>query len=258
MQGDGGRPADVLRHRLTSPSIAFHRLTVPLVVFVIGSVGVADRQVSDSLSPYQRAKAEWLLTERLACLGCHQLDGAGGRIGPDLSNVGSRRSTEFIRAVLVDPQARNPNSVMPRIPLTRATRELLVTYLAERGGSASGSASPEPVGDRSAAPVTVAAPRETYQRFCAACHGAEGRGDGPNARYLPVRPTAHADSGYMSSRPDDVLYDAIAAGGYVMNRSNRMPAFGHTLSSETIRGLVRYLRELCRCEGPAWSRDGLQ
>ncbi len=60
----------------------------------------------------------------------------------------------------------------------------------------------------------------------------------------------------MSLRPDDTLFDAIAAGGYILGKSNRMPAFGQTLSNAEMRGLVRYIRELCRCEGPAWSRDG--
>jgi mono/diheme cytochrome c family protein len=59
----------------------------------------------------------------------------------------------------------------------------------------------------------------------------------------------------MSRRPDDALFDAIAAGGLVMNRSNRMPAFGETLTREEIRSLVRYLRTLCRCAGPSWSTD---
>jgi mono/diheme cytochrome c family protein len=40
-----------------------------------------------------------------------------------------------------------------------------------------------------------------------------------------------------------------------MNRSPRMPAFGATLSSAEIRALVRHIRALCRCEGPAWSRN---
>jgi hypothetical protein len=39
-----------------------------------------------------------------------------------------------------------------------------------------------------------------------------------------------------------------------MNRSPRMPAFGATLSAAEIRALVRHIRTLCRCEGPAWSR----
>jgi hypothetical protein len=40
----------------------------------------------------------------------------------------------------------------------------------------------------------------------------------------------------------------------VMNRSPRMPPFGGSLTSGEIRALVRHIRTLCRCEGPAWSR----
>jgi hypothetical protein len=60
----------------------------------------------------------------------------------------------------------------------------------------------------------------------------------------------------MARRPDDALYDAIHAGGYIMNRSQAMPPFGEMLTRGQIRSLVRHLRALCRCEGPAWSRDG--
>jgi mono/diheme cytochrome c family protein len=60
----------------------------------------------------------------------------------------------------------------------------------------------------------------------------------------------------MSARPDDALYDTIAGGGAIMNRSARMPAFGTTLSPAQIRALVRHIRTLCRCTGPAWSSDG--
>ena len=58
----------------------------------------------------------------------------------------------------------------------------------------------------------------------------------------------------MSTRPDDTLFDGISAGGFILNRSARMPPFGEMLSRDQIWGLVRYLRELCRCEGPRWSR----
>jgi mono/diheme cytochrome c family protein len=95
-----------------------------------------------------------------------------------------------------------------------------------------------------------------YARWCAGCHGATGRGDGPNAAYLPVRPAAHTDAAAMRTRTDAVLFDMIAGGGAIMNRSPRMPAFGETLTPGEIRALVAHLRTLCRCEGPAWSRDG--
>ena len=45
-------------------------------------------------------------------------------------------------------------------------------------------------------------------------------------------------------------------GGAIMNRSARMPAFGGSLAPTQIRALVAHIRSLCRCAGPAWSRDG--
>ena len=83
-----------------------------------------------------------------------------------------------------------------------------------------------------------------------------GQGNGPNAKALPVPPARHADAATMSRRPDDSLYDTIDGGGAIMNRSARMPAFGGSLSPIQIRALVTHIRSLCRCAGPAWSRDG--
>jgi mono/diheme cytochrome c family protein len=60
----------------------------------------------------------------------------------------------------------------------------------------------------------------------------------------------------MARRPDDTLFDGIFAGGYILNESNRMPAWGETLSREQIRALVGYLRKLCRCRGPEWGTAG--
>ena len=105
-------------------------------------------------------------------------------------------------------------------------------------------------------PDTTAPGAALYQARCASCHGARGAGDGFNAPFLPVAPTAHDDSATMSLRPDDTLYDGIHAGGWILGKSHLMPAFGASLSDREKRDLVRYMRELCRCEGPGWSRDG--
>ncbi len=115
---------------------------------------------------------------------------------------------------------------------------------------------PEPVTESAEIPATSRDAGTLYARFCASCHGSDGDGAGFNAGALPVQPTDHTDSAHMSTRPDDSLYDTIHAGGYIMNMSNRMPGFGSTLSPSEIRELVEYLRELCACDGPEWSRDG--
>jgi len=39
------------------------------------------------------------------CQQCHRVNGEGGRLGPDLSDIGKTRSVEHLRAALVDPNA---------------------------------------------------------------------------------------------------------------------------------------------------------
>lgn len=209
-------------------------------------------QAQSTLSAAATRKAETLLRDHLPCLGCHSLAGTGGRVAPDLATVRTRRSRAYIAAIVDDPARVVPAAAMPRTPMAPATRALIIRYLQTRPGDAD-DAPPVP------APAASSLPRDgaaLYARWCAACHGSTGKGDGPNARSLPVMPAAHADAAAMSRRPDDSLYDTIAAGGAIMNRSPRMPAFGETLSPSEIRALVAHIRTLCRCQGPAWSRDG--
>lgn len=209
----------------------------------------AAQPAAPPLSRFSERKAEALLRDHLPCLGCHRLGDEGGTIGPDLATVRERRTAAYIAAIVDDPQRVAPGSVMPRTAMPEATRDLIVRYLAGRPG---GFAGPEP--PRAAPPAPTRDGAALYATYCAACHGGTGRGDGPNAASLPVPPAALASREAMGARPDDSLFDTIAAGGAVMNRSPRMPAWGSLLTPEEIRSLVRHIRSLCRCQGPAWSR----
>lgn len=227
---------------------------VTLLSFV-ATTGVA-AQSDTSFRPvtaFGAAKARELLNNHLPCLGCHSLEGSGGRIAPDLATVRERRSRDYIAAMIDDPQKTLPGSLMPKQTMLPATRDVVVRYLQSLPGSGNVGA---PAADSGATPSNNGNGASLYRIWCASCHGASGNGDGINASALPVRPARHSDAGIMSSRSDDALYDTIAGGGSVMNRSPRMPAFGETLSPIQIRALVSYIRELCGCEGPAWSRDG--
>ena len=139
---------------------------------------------------------------------------------------------------------------MPKTPMLLATREAISKYLS-RDASPGPAPVPPPAGRQYQLPV-----QGLYMRWCAQCHGHNGSGDGPNAPYLPVPPAVHHDSAKMGARSDDALYDVIAAGGLAYGKSNRMPAFGATLTDSEIRELVAHIRTLCRCQGPAWSRRG--
>jgi len=73
------------------------------------------------------------------CVGCHTLDGAGGKVGPDLTHVGSRRSAESIRGKVLDPMSSTAKGfekmkgIMPKsfgAMLTAGQLEALVRFLA--------------------------------------------------------------------------------------------------------------------------------
>ncbi len=72
------------------------------------------------------------------CTGCHKMNGEGGAIGPDLTHVGSRLSTNLIRESILLPDAKTAKGyekfkgVMPKMfgnQLTAAQLESLVEFL---------------------------------------------------------------------------------------------------------------------------------
>jgi cytochrome c oxidase cbb3-type subunit 3 len=90
--------------------------------------------------------------------------------------------------------------------------------------------------------------KDTYQWYCAQCHGVKGKGNGINSKFLTVPPRDHTKADYLETRTDEQLFNAIKLGGVAVGRAPCMPAWGHTLDEEMISSLVRYIRELCQCE----------
>lgn len=86
--------------------------------------------------------------------------------------------------------------------------------------------------------------KEKYGTLCASCHGPKGKGDGPAAATLPVKPRDHADGKYMNALKDQYLFDFIKKGGGGMKKSPLMPAWGGQVSDQDIWSLVAYIRGL--------------
>lgn len=71
--------------------------------------------------------------KNLGCAGCHILDGRGGNLGPDLSDVGFMRGATYLRQAIVDPGAVLPKGVL-QVP-SRGYAEYLPLRIVTKQGS---------------------------------------------------------------------------------------------------------------------------
>ena len=126
------------------------------------------------------------------------------RQGPDLSNVGARRSREWNRQHLVNPQAISPGSRMPAYAhLFDADEdpsdgELLLDYLdslvsedIESWWNTVYNWAPEPsrTGD-------AVAGKGLFSQNCAQCHGNDAKGEGSAAPHFNIKPSNLVEGPY--------------------------------------------------------------
>lgn len=148
-------------------------------------------------------------------------------------------------------------------PTARWRRALLLAAGAALAAalSAASASAEEPAGE-DPTPLFTASGRELYLRHCSACHGEDGRGDGPVAEELRVPP---ADLTRIRSRHDGEFPTAELA-RFIDGRmevqahgSREMPVWGRrfgrrldpeTTAEEVVRGnisvLIDYLRSIQR------------
>jgi mono/diheme cytochrome c family protein len=80
-----------------------------------------------------------------------------------------------------------------------------------------------------------------YGPNCAACHGAEGRGDGPAAKGLSV-PPANLTAAHLWMHADGELFWWLAHGIQAPDGSQAMPGFASILSNEDRWNLIDMIR----------------
>jgi mono/diheme cytochrome c family protein len=97
----------------------------------------------------------------------------------------------------------------------------------------------------STSPAARAEAQQIFEERCAACHGTEGRGDGPGAAALKPRPINFHNANWQKSVSDEQLAKAIVQGGAAVGLSNQMaPNPDLDDEPEVVRALVAHVREL--------------
>jgi mono/diheme cytochrome c family protein len=100
-----------------------------------------------------------------------------------------------------------------------------------------------------APPGVAAEGRALFVHHCAACHGNEGKGDGPFAARLALmanhaKPRNLTDAEYMNGLKDEKLYATISLGGGHFKKADQMPAWNLVLTPAQMKNLVAYVRSL--------------
>ncbi|MFC1987914.1 cytochrome b N-terminal domain-containing protein [Chloroflexota bacterium] len=161
--------------------------------------------------------------EEINCSYCHSINGVGGAIGPDLTDLASRLYEQQITTYLLNPDSMVPDTLHPKLQFTSEELEALVTYLETLGAKVS---------------YTLDAPK-LFQEYCASCHMINGQGG-----------TLGPDLSTVGSRRSIEFLDAFTADPLSVISGTTMPGFKNTLTVEQIRDLAAYMSTLNNGSSP--------
>jgi cytochrome c len=124
---------------------------------------------------------------------------------------------------------------------------LLLSPTATLAGGSKASAPKTKKAKVAITPQARAAAADIFESRCVACHGTEGRGDGPAAGNLKPKPMNFHNSRWQKSIDDATIARAIVFGGQAVGVSAEM-APNPDLEQEPaiVAALVERVRELCK------------
>jgi len=139
-RGEGGRGATLARPRLLhapddlamfqviasgipDSEMPGHWLTAREIWQVVAFVRTLGRMAPQKVAG-DPAKGETLYAGKGGCARCHTVGGRGGAIGPDLSDIGARRSVNYLRDALIQPESAVPDGFLEVQLVTRDGRRV--------------------------------------------------------------------------------------------------------------------------------------
>jgi mono/diheme cytochrome c family protein len=194
-----------------------------------------------TFSKQEAAFGEKIFKEH-ACIGCHQISEGGKLVGgpqsSSLTEAGKRLKADWIYRFNSNPPDYVPHSGEFVGDVSELGLRYVTGFIATRGWDEFPFYEPwksEPFGHAS-----VDRGRVIYKEYCAQCHGATGKGDGPAAAGLEPKPAVHANIPF-EKLPVDYLYNVIYYGGRAVGKSPTMPYWGLTIGQQGVADVMAYL-----------------
>jgi mono/diheme cytochrome c family protein len=97
-----------------------------------------------------------------------------------------------------------------------------------------------------ATPKSIKAGEQTFQKFCAACHGKDAKGDGPTAP-KDSHPPNLIDDVWTHGSTDGEIFTVVSDGA---GPKSEMKSFKSKLTADEIWNVVNYLRSLPKGKAP--------
>lgn len=209
-------------------------LTMPVAALMLATVFTPQAHALDAVQGYSLFHTY--------CFVCHGVDGKGdGPLVKKLANkpanlarsaeVKKKSDKELFQIIQGTAPHGSMNGDMPGWGLTLPGPQIdsLVAYIRFLN-----RAEHELPGD----PEEGA---QLYKKSCSACHGIDGKGNGPMTRVIKMKPADHTDAARMSKHSNAQLARVIKDGS---TDASLMPGWDKLLDDDDIEDLVSYIRLL--------------
>lgn len=202
-----------------------------------------------TFSKQEAAFGEKIFKEH-ACIGCHLIREGGKNIGgaqsASLAEAGKRLKADWIYRFNSNPPDYVPHSGEFVGDVSELGLRYVTGFIATRGWEEFPYY--EPWKSEAFGRPSVARGELIYKEYCAQCHGATGKGDGPAAAGLEPKPAVHANIQFEKV-PTEYLYNVINYGGRAVGKSPTMPYWGLTIGQQGVADVMAYLTATFK--GPA-------
>ena len=118
-------------------------IAIALHGFVDGEIITTDAGASDRPGP-GNAERGAAIYQSSGCASCHVVDGRGGILGPELTSIGSRRGSVYLRESVVTPAASHPPGYLvvravpasgPEVRGIRVNEDVFSILIRDAGGN---------------------------------------------------------------------------------------------------------------------------